>query len=204
MNLERLSLVVSAATFYGITGLVMLWEGNDYLYGYYSIFLGLFSGLYHYNDERRFFAEDFVCSFFYKLHVLTNYVLWVGWRRFLFYSFFSEIVGHIIFYLSFWSWKYKNRNYAYMIVHNIWHIYTGLMPYIVVRREDRVDLGFLDSFFMLCFVLSMSNYNLKNHLCVNGVIMGSFYLWNIGNFYNLTILGLLHFFYCIRHRLIFW
>lgn len=188
MTIERLSLVHSAFIFYGITGGLVIWNGYDFLYGYYALFLAFFSGLYHFYDEKKFFAEDFICSFFFKLHIFVNYVLWVGWKRFLFYSFLSEVVGLSLFYLSFFSWKYKNRNYSYMIIHNIWHIYTGLLPYMIVKNEVRVEIKYLDNLFMLFFVIFLTNYNLKKHLIIKILMYGSFYLLNFGNFFNLSAL----------------
>ena len=202
MTFERVSLVYSSFLFYGLTGGLMIWDRYDNLYGYYALFLAFFSGLYHFYDEKKFFAEDFICSFFFKLHVVTNYVVWVSWQGFLFYSFLSEVIGLSLFCLSFASWKYKNRNYCYMIVHNIWHIYTGLLPYMVVRNEERVGLGYVDNLFMMLFVVCMTNYNLKKNLYVKGLIFGSLYLWNLGNFYNLLSLVVLHSAYYMKEKLI--
>lgn len=198
MTFERFTLVYSAFVFYGLTGGLVIWEGSDMYLGFYSIFLAFFSGIYHYYDEKRYFAEDFICSFFYKLHIFANYVMWASWQRFLFYIFLSEVVGLSIFYLSYKSWKYKDRNYCYMIVHNIWHIYTGILPYMILRNESRVEMGYLDNLFMLFFVLCMSNYNFKKNLYVKGLIFGIFYIWNLANFYNFISLGILHSLFYIK------
>ena len=192
----------SAVIFYGGTGIMMFVHGKDYWYGYYSMFLAFFSGLYHYYDEKRYFAEDFICSFFLKLHIFLNYVVWVGWQKFLYYSMIVEFLGFSLFYLSFLSWKYKQQNYGYMIVHNIWHLYTGVLAYFVVIKEERYELGYWDNIFMMLFVICMTNYNLKNRLYVRGIIFGSFYLWNIGNFYNFLSLGILHLIYLMGKKFV--
>jgi len=199
MNLERFSLVFSSILCYGLPAFFT----DDYLYRYYGLFLAFFSGLYHYYDEKFFFAEDFMCSFFFKLHFTTNYIWWLSWEKMAYYAFFSELIGYIIFYGSFTSWRIKHRNYAYMIIHNIWHLFTGYLPYVVVRDEQRVDIGYWDDIFMVMFVVFMVNYNLKQKLLVKGVVLGTVYLWNLSNIYNIFFMIGFYGFYKVVGRIRF-
>ena len=69
---QKASFVATAAYFYGFLGLVCGMERDDALFTFYSVSLGVYSCLYHYYGEMRYFWEDFTCSFFFKLHLFTN------------------------------------------------------------------------------------------------------------------------------------
>jgi len=189
MKLSDFSLVLTSVICYGIPSLLIY--PRDYWFSYYSIFLAIFSSLYHYHNEYHFFHEDFVCSFFLKLHILSNYVWWLPWKRFLVYTFFSEIIGYCIFYFSFQSWKKKYKNYNYTIIHNLWHFYTGFLAFFCCNFEKRVNIGHWDEIFMFLFIITITSYNLKKKLWAKGLIMSSFYVWNIANFYNIVSLLIL-------------
>lgn len=169
MNIDRQrnSFLITAAYFYGFLGLICSVERNDELFGFYSITLGIYSCLYHYHDELRFFWEDFVCSFFLKLHLFTNYIFWLSWGEIFFYLFLSDILGYIIFYISVKSWNYKHHNCGYSVSHNIWHIYTGGLSFFAGMTEKRVDIGYWNGIFFglfICFMMINKVYYKYNIL----------------------------------------
>jgi hypothetical protein len=149
---QKASFVVTAAFFYGLLGLICGIEKGDVLYTFYSISLGFYSCLYHYYGELRYFWEDFTCSFFFKLHLFTNYIIWMDWVKILVYLFLSDILGYVIFYFSVTTWKSKYKNYGYAVFHNIWHIYTGGLAFYVGMIEKKEDIVYWDAVYFMIFV----------------------------------------------------
>ena len=199
INLRRImddfgkkSLIGTAIISYGLPALYNIIFGGDIIFGYYSLFLSFFSGLYHYYDEERYFAEDFICSFFIKYHIFMSYIWWLNWYDFMKYVFLMDIFGHIIFYYSVISWKTKCVCHDYYWIHNIWHLFTGGLASYVVMTEPYVEMGLWNIFYMFCFVFMMTQYNLKTRLFAKNLIFSTFYLWNIANFYNVISLFILH------------
>ena len=152
---QKASFVATAAFFYIFLGFVCGLESGDQLFGIYSISLGIYSCLYHYYGELRYFSEDFTCSFFFKLHLFTNYIFWMEWEKIFAYLFLSDVLGYVIFYLSVSTWKSKYKNSGYAIFHNIWHIYTGGLAFYVGVAEQRVDIGKWNRLYFMIFVLCM-------------------------------------------------
>ena len=149
---QKASFVMTAAFFYGFLGFVCGLEKDDALYTFYSVSLGIYSCLYHYYGELRYFWEDFTCSFFFKLHLFTNYIFWMEWWKIMLYLFLSDGLGYIIFYFSVTSWDSKYKNNGYAIFHNIWHIYTGGLAFYVGMVEKRVDIRHWDAVYFMIFV----------------------------------------------------
>ncbi len=167
---QKASFVATAAFFYGFLGFVCGIESGDTLYAFYSISLGFFSCLYHYYGELRYFWEDFTCSFFFKLHLFTNYIFWMNWEKIIAYLFLSDVLGYVIFYFSVTSWESKYKNCGYTVFHNIWHIYTGGLAFYVGMAEKRVDIGYWDAFYFMIFVGSMirlRNISAKKNITIN-------------------------------------
>jgi hypothetical protein len=152
---QKASFVITAAFFYIFLGFICGSERGDVLYQFYSISLGFYSCLYHYYGELRYFKEDLTCSFFFKLHLFTNYIIWMEWKKIMVYLFLSEILGYIIFYFSVTSWKLKYINNGYTIFHNIWHMYTGGMAFYVGMIEKREDIGYWDGLYFMIFMAIM-------------------------------------------------
>ena len=152
---QKASFVVTAAFFYGFLGFVCGMERGDQLYSFYSLSLGFYSCLYHYYAELKYFKEDLTCSFFFKLHLFTNYIFWMEWQKILIYLFLSDVLGYIIFYFSVTSWKSKYENCGYTIFHNIWHIYTGGLAFYVGMAEKRVNIGYWDAVYLMIFIWMM-------------------------------------------------
>jgi hypothetical protein len=188
MNIGKKSLIATSIISYGIPGIYCCIYGNDQIFGYYSLFLAFFSGLYHYYDELNYFAEDFICSFFIKYHVFLNYIWWLTWGDFLKYIFLMDIFGHLIFYYSVRTWETKCISHDYYWVHNIWHLFTGGLASYVVFNEKLVEMGNWNIFYMLCFVFIMTKYNLKRCIFQKHLILSTFYLWNLSNVYNIISL----------------
>ena len=159
---QKTSFLITAAYFYGFLGLVCGMERGDALYAFYSISLGVYSCLYHYYGELRYFWEDFTCSFFFKLHLFTNYIFWLEWDEIMFYLFLSDVLGYIIFYFSVTTWNSKHESCGYVISHNIWHIYTGLLEFYVAMEEKKVDIGYWDSLYFMIFVWAMMRCKVVN------------------------------------------
>jgi hypothetical protein len=149
---QKASFVATAAFFYGFLGLICGLQTGDQLYAFYSISLGFYSCLYHYYGELRYFKEDLTCSFFFKLHLFTNYIFWMEWQKILTYLFLSDVLGYVIFYFSVTSWESKYKNSGYTIFHNIWHIYTGGLAFYVAMEEKKVDIGYWDAFYLMIFM----------------------------------------------------
>ena len=151
---QKASFVATAAFFYGFLGLFcgLGLERGDLLYTFYSVSLGFYSCLYHYYGELRYFWEDFTCSFFFKLHLFTNYIFWMEWQKIMIYLFLSDGLGYVIFYFSVTTWKSKYKNCGYAVFHNIWHIYTGGLAFYVGMAEKRVDIGYWDAVYFMIFV----------------------------------------------------
>ena len=167
---QKASFVITAAFFYGFLGCVCGINRGDQLYAFYSISLGFFSCLYHYYGELRYFWEDFTCSFFFKLHLFTNYIFWMEWEKIITYLFLSDMLGYVIFYFSVTSWESKYKNCGYTVFHNIWHIYTGGLAFYVGMAEKRVDIGYWDAFYFMIFVGSMirlRNISEKKNITIN-------------------------------------
>ena len=167
---QKASFVITAAFFYGFLGCVCGINRGDQLYAFYSISLGFFSCLYHYYGELRYFWEDFTCSFFFKLHLFTNYIFWMEWEKIITYLFLSDMLGYVIFYFSVTSWESKYKNCGYTVFHNIWHIYTGGLAFYVGMAEKRVDIGYWDAFYFMIFVGSMirlRNISAKKNITIN-------------------------------------
>ena len=152
---KALNAVALSAFFYGFLGLICGSQTGDQLYAFYSISLGFYSCLYHYYGELRYFKEDLTCSFFFKLHLFTNYIFWMEWDKILTYLFLSDILGYIIFYFSVTSWESKYKNNGYTIFHNIWHIYTGGLAFYVGMAEKMVNIGYWDAVYFMIFVGAM-------------------------------------------------
>lgn len=149
---QKASFVATAAFFYCFLGLICGMEKDDALYTFYSVSLGIYSCLYHYYGELRYFWEDFTCSFFFKLHLFTNYIFWMEWWKIMLYLFLSDGLGYVIFYFSVTSWDSKYKNNGYAIFHNIWHIYTGGLAFYVGMAEKRVDIRHWDAVYFMIFV----------------------------------------------------
>ena len=186
MNTGKKSLIATSIISYGVPGIYSCIYGNDQIYGYYCLFLAFFSGLYHYHDELNYFAEDFICSFFIKYHIFLNYIWWLTWSDFLKYFFLMDIFGHLIFYYSVKTWEKKCISHDYYWVHNIWHLFTGGLAFYVVLNEKFIEMYNWNIFYMLCFVFIMTRYNLKKCIFQKHLILSTFYLWNLSNFYNIT------------------
>lgn len=152
---QKASFVATAAFFYGFLGFICKLQTGDQLYAFYSISLGFYSCLYHYYGELRFFKEDLTCSFFFKLHLFTNYIFWMEWQKILTYLFLSDVLGYVIFYFSVTTWKSKYKNCGYAVFHNIWHIYTGGLAFYVGMAEKRVDIGYWNAVYFMMFVWAM-------------------------------------------------
>lgn len=160
---QKASFVATAAFFYGFLGLICGVDSGDQLYEFYSISLAFYSCLYHYYGELRFFKEDLTCSFFFKLHLFTNYIFWMEWQKILIYIFLSEILGYLIFYFSVTSWQSKYKNCGYAIFHNIWHVYTGGLAFYVGMAEKRVNIGYWDAIYLMMFVWTMMRCKKNSH-----------------------------------------
>ena len=191
MNLLDSTLILTALIFYGGGAFYSFYNNLDYLFVYYSGFLTIFSSIYHYYNEKKYFEEDFVCCFFMKLHLVSNYVWFLDSYRFWFYTFLSEGLGYFIFYISYKSWNFPNK-LMYYISHNIWHMYTGALMWYVVATEPRTDIGWINELFMLLFVIALTNHTLKDKLLCSRFICSTVYLWKLSNFYNLIYLGMIH------------
>ena len=137
---------------------------GDQLYTFYSVSLGIFSCIYHYYGELRFFWEDFTCSFFFKLHLFSNYIFWMNWEKIILYIFLSDVIGYIIFYFSVTTWKSKYLNYGYIIFHNIWHTYTGAIAFYLGMVEKRIDIGYWNGIFFIIFFIAMMRFTPPNIL----------------------------------------
>lgn len=185
------TLILSAIIFYGGCSFYSIYYNLDYLYAYYSGFLTIFSSIYHYHHEKKYFAEDFICCFFMKLHIFTNYVWFLDSYKFWFYTFLSEGLGYAIFYLSYKTWNFSDKT-SYYITHNLWHAYTGGLMWYVVATEPRTEIGWTNEFFMLLFVIAITNHTLKNKLLCSSAICSTVYLWKLSNIYNLLYLGIIH------------
>ena len=152
---QKASFVATAAFFYGFLGLICGSQSGDQLYAFYSISLGVYSCLYHYYAELKFFKEDLTCSFFFKLHLFTNYIFWLEWEKIMYYLFLSDVIGYVIFFLSVTTWKSKYKNCGYTVFHNIWHIYTGLLAFYAGMNEKKVEIGYWDGVYFTIFVWAM-------------------------------------------------
>ena len=160
---QKASFVITAAFFYGFLGLICGIDRGDALYQFYSLSLGFYSCLYHYYGELRFFKEDLTCSFFFKLHLFTNYIFWMEWQKILAYLFLSDVLGYVIFYYSVTTWKSKYKNCGYAIFHNIWHVYTGGLAFYVGMAEKRVDIGYWDGIYFMMFVWAIMKKRRENN-----------------------------------------
>ena len=158
-NFGKKSLIGTAVISYGLPALYNILFGGDIIFGYYSLFLSFFSGLYHYYDEEHYFAEDFICSFFIKYHIFMSYIWWLNWYDFMKYVFLMDIFGHVIFYYSVVSWKTKCICHDYYWIHNIWHLFTGGLASYVVMTEPYVEMGAVISanFWRNCCVMRMDS-----------------------------------------------
>lgn len=159
MFIERISLVLTAVIFYGYSAIVNI--GIDNEYSFYIANLTIFSSLYHYYDEKKFFEEDFICCFFIKLYLCLSYIIWLNWWDIAYYIFVSDILGNFLFYLSYRSWMTKGVDKRYMIVHNLWHFYTAYMLHSVVKNEVKVDIGRMNYIIRELFVLLILGYNIR-------------------------------------------
>jgi len=191
MNLLDYSLILSAVVFYGGGSFYSYYYNLDYLYSYYAGFLTIFSSIYHYYHEKKYFEEDFVCCFFMKLHLVSNYVWFLDSYKFWLYTFLSEGLGYAIFYLSYKSWNLSDKS-MYYLTHNFWHAYTGGLMWYVMVSEPRTEIGWVNEIFMLLFVIALTNHTLKNKLLCSRVICSTVYLWKLSNIYNLLYLGIIH------------
>jgi len=152
---QKASFLITSSFFYVFLGIICGLESGDFLYTFYSVSLGIYSCIYHYYGELRYFWEDFTCSFFFKLHIFSNYIIWMDWEKILIYIFLSDVIGYIIFYFSVTTWKSKYLNYGYIIFHNIWHTYTGGIAFYIGIFEKRVDIGYWNGFFFIIFFMAM-------------------------------------------------
>lgn len=80
----------------------------------------------------------------------------------MFYLFLSDVLGYIIFYFSVTTWNSKHESCGYVISHNIWHIYTGLLAFYVAMEEKKVDIGYWDSLYFMIFVWAMMRCKVVN------------------------------------------
>lgn len=149
---QKSSFIITSAIFYIFLGIVCGLMRGDMYYSFYSVLSGIYSCIYHYYAELRYFREDIICSFFLKLHLILNYILWINWKKFIFYIFISEIFGTIIFYYSVITWKSKYKNNSYAIFHNIWHIYTGLLAFYVGMVENKINIEYIDKLLFILFI----------------------------------------------------
>lgn len=172
MNKERISLVLTAVLFYGYNAIF----STDNEYKFYMTYLTIFSGLYHYKDEKEFFEEDLICCCFIKLYLLCNYIWWLEWSKLFYYFFCSDIFGNIIFYISYKSWYFKQKNRVYLLIHNFWHFYTAYMINSVIKNENKVYIGNITYFLRITFILLLISYNLKNNYFIKIFIVFSFLL----------------------------
>ncbi len=163
---QKASFVATAAFFYIFLGYICGLKTEDQLYTFYSLSLGFYSCLYHYYGELRYFWEDFICSFFFKLHLFTNYIYWMEWQKILTYLFLSDVLGYVIFYFSVTTWKLKYENYGYAIFHNIWHMYTGGLAFYVGMVEKRVNIGYWDCVYFMMFMLAIFSSKKRRRITV--------------------------------------
>ena len=115
---------------------------QDKYYFFYSLALTYYSTLYHYHEENKYFQHDFLCSAFMTIYIYTNYIFTKSFTMIFIYLFFSHVVGGILFVFSSTSWQAKNKNNHYFIVHNIWHIYMGIIGYYIIYSEKACIFSF--------------------------------------------------------------
>ena len=59
------------------------------------------------------------------------------------------------------SWQAKNKNNHYFIVHNIWHIYMGIIGYYIIYSEKPVFFPFINKIYLTIFMGFLLKQNNK-------------------------------------------